>query len=421
MARRLAVSLFAAVALGGASAAPAQAPPAQLPFYPQAGIIGQDLYIANYLDLDEGPGVRDWACGAHSYDGHTGQDSIIRSFREQAIGVPVFAARDGTVLAVQTGFFDRNWGQTTERYDNHVVVEHPAGDFTIYGHLRNGSITVRKGDRVVAGQQLGLTASSGNSSWPHLHFTWIVDGAPFEPFAGACRSGESGWRKQPEIHPDAWVRDVAMSANPFTGKAALPYDQAVRTGTFVRGKRSVYVRIELWNLAAAGLGRLSVLRPDGSVAYDRAMTASGGRAGWATRGLRLQLAQLGRWLLRYEDAGRGLAEAAFDVVARARQVVNRRPNPVVATLEPEAPSAADVVFCVVGTSLVNEDPDYDIVRYRYRWTAGGRVLRQITSAALSDAIRKGAARPGETVTCEVTPSDGRLRGPKAVASAVVTG
>ena len=417
---RLAVSLIVALALGAASAAPAQAPPAQLPFYPQAGIVGQDLFITNYLDLDEGTGVRDWACGGHSYDGHTGQDSIIRSFREQAIGVPVFAARDGTVLSVQTGFFDRNWGRTTERFDNHVVLEHGDGDFTVYGHLRNGSIRVRKGDRVVAGQQLGLTASSGNSTWPHLHFTWIVDGAPYEPFAGDCRSGESGWLDQPEIRPDAWVADVALSAKPFTGKAALPYDQGVRTGRFVRGTRSVHVRIELWNLAAAGPGRLTVLRPDGSLAYDGGMTPTGGRAGWATRRLRLPLT-VGRWLLRYEDGGRVLAEAPLDVVARARQVVNRRPNLVTATLEPAAPTASDVVLCLVGTSLVNEDPDYDIVRYRYRWTAGGRVLRQVTSAALSDAMRKGAVRPGETVTCEVTPSDGRLRGPRAVASAVVTG
>ena len=420
MGRRFVVALAAAVALGAATAVPAQAPPAQLPFYPQAGLVGQDLYIANYLDLDEGPGVRDWACGAHSYDGHTGEDSIIRSFREQAIGVPVFAARDGTVLSVQTGFFDRNWGPTTERFDNHVVLQHAGGDFTVYGHLRNGSITVQKGDRVVAGQQLGLTASSGNSSWPHLHFTWIVDGAPFEPFAGPCRSGESGWRAQPAIRSDAWVADLALSAKPFTGKAALPYDEAVRTGTFVRGTRNVYVRIELRNLAAAGAGRLTVMRPDGGVAYDGAMTVSGSRVGWATRRLRLPLT-VGRWLLRYEVGGRSVAEAPFDVVARAHQVVNRPPSPIGATLQPAAPTAADVVFCVVATSLVNEDPDYDIVRYRYRWSAGGRVLRQVTSAALSDAIRKGAARPGGTVTCEVTPSDGRLRGPKAVASAAVIG
>jgi peptidase M23-like protein len=417
---RRALVLAVLAALAAAAPAPAQAPPAQLPFYPQAGVIGQDLYIANYLDLADGPGVRDWACGAHSYDTHTGQDSIIRSFREQAIGVPVFAARDGTVLEVQTGFFDRNWGPTTERFDNHVVIRHADGDFTIYGHLRLGSIRVRNGDLVVAGQQLGLTASSGNSSWPHLHFTWVVDGAPFEPFAGPCRAGASGWGEQPEIRPDAWVNDVALSARPFTGKAALPFDEAVRTGTFVRGTRNVYVRIELRNLEAAGPGRLTVTRPDGSAAYAAGFTVTGQRglgtrAGWATRRLRLALAT-GRWLVRYELGDRVVAEAPFDVVARARQVVNRPPNAVTVTLKP-----GDVPLCVVGTSLVNEDPDYDIVRYRYRWSAGGRLLRQVTSAALSDAVRRGAARPGETVQCEVTPSDGRLRGPMAAATAVVSG
>jgi hypothetical protein len=68
---------------------------------------------------------------------------------------------------------------------------------------------------------------------------------------------------------------------------------------------------------------------------------------------------------------------------------------------------------------VTEDPDYDLVRYLYRWTAGTRVLRQVTSAALSDAIPSDAMAVGETITCEVTPSDGRLRGPIASVTASV--
>jgi hypothetical protein len=62
--------------------------------------------------------------------------------------------------------------------------------------------------------------------------------------------------------------------------------------------------------------------------------------------------------------------------------------------------------------------DFEIVRYRYRWTSGGRL---VTSAALSDALRNNAARPGETLACEVTPSDGRLRGPSASARATLPG
>jgi hypothetical protein len=42
-------------------------------------------------------------------------------------------------------------------------------------------------------------------------------------------------------------------------------------------------------------------------------------------------------------------------------------------------------------------------------------------AALSDALRKDAARASETLRCGVTPSDGKLRGPTASAAAVLPG
>jgi hypothetical protein len=86
-------------------------------------------------------------------------------------------------------------------------------------------------------------------------------------------------------------------------------------------------------------------------------------------------------------------------------------------LAPAAPRADEVAVCRIATSLVAEDPDYDIVRYRYRWTVGDRVVREVTSAALSDAIPRATARPGEAIGCSVVPSDGRLRGPAASATA----
>ena len=181
------------------------------------------------------------------------------------------------------------------------------------------------------------------------------------------------------------------------------------------------MRVEVRNLAAAGPGRLSIQRPDDTVAYAGALSASGGRAGWAKRRLKLNLAQLGRWRLTYELGGKVVADAPFDVVATQKRVVNRAPNAVAASLEPAGPRAGEVVVCRVATSLVTEDPDFEIVRYRYRWTSGGRLVREVTSAALSDAIRNTAARPGERLTCEVTPSDGKLRGPTASAGATLPG
>jgi murein DD-endopeptidase MepM/ murein hydrolase activator NlpD len=411
-------AIAAVLALGGAAPVAADPPAQLLAFYPQAGTIGQDLFVTNFVDLDEGPGVRDFACGGHSYDGHTGIDSIVRSFREVRIGVPVFAALDGRVRSIQRALGgDYNHGPTVSRFDNHIVLDHGGGQESVYGHLLWSSIRVERGQWVAAGTQIASTASSGNSSWPHLHFTMRQDFWPYEPFAGACGTG-SGWSHQPALRADAWVADVALSEKPFVGRADLPHDEAVRTGTFVRGLRDVHVRIELRNLEAAGAGRLSVRRPDGSVAHEASLHVPGHRSGWAKRRLRLALSP-GRWTIEYSLDGRVAAEAPFDVVARRAAVRNRPPRAVRASLEPSAPRAADVVFCRVETSLVAEDPDYDVLRYRYRWTAGGRLLRDVTTAALSDAIRRNAARAGETVTCRVTPSDGRLRGPTAAASAAV--
>ncbi len=111
--------------------------------------------------------------------------------------------------------------------------------------------------------------------------------------------------------------------------------------------------------------------------------------------------------------GAALADAPVDVVSTKRDVRNRPPNAITAELVPAKPTARDVVQCRVTTSLVTEDPDLDIVRYRYRWTVDGKLVRAVQSAALSDVLRKGRAGAGKTVRCVVTPSDGRLVGPPA--------
>jgi len=98
-------------------------------------------------------------------------------------------------------------------------------------------------------------------------------------------------------------------------------------------------------------------------------------------------------------------------------VRNRAPRPVSIELSPAVPSPDGVVQCLVSTSLVTQDPDYDIVRYRYRWTVGGKLVRAVQSAALSDVLRKGAAKAGQQVRCTVTPSDGRRFGPTAAVTA----
>jgi len=419
--RLLAVSIALALSVAaGASGAGGANGEGEFTFYPQAGILWQDLYPNNFVDLDPGPGVRDYMCGTQTYDGHTGTDSDIRSFREMDIGVPVFAALDGRVIQVEDGAYDRRYGPTQSQYDNHVVIEHGTGRFTIYGHLRKG-IELNRGDRVVAGQQVGWTASSGNSSWPHLHFTSQVGGEVDEPFTGQCNEGPSGYSEQVPYPTTPYLRDLALSTAPFSGMRDLPFDLAVRTGTFVRGTRTFYARVELAAAFAPDSGNLALLvyGPSGTMVGDGAVTAVRavhGRGYWWYP-LQARLARVGRWHLFVSFHEKALAYAPFDVVATKAEVRNRAPRPVSIELSPAVPSPDGVVQCLVSTSLVTQDPDYDIVRYRYRWTVGGKLVRAVQSAALSDVLRKGAAKAGQQVRCTVTPSDGRRFGPTAAVTA----
>jgi len=53
---------------------------------------------------------------------------------------------------------------------NHVVLDLGGGVHAALAHLRRGSVLVRPGDRVAAGQQLAACGNSGNTTEPHLHF-----------------------------------------------------------------------------------------------------------------------------------------------------------------------------------------------------------------------------------------------------------
>jgi len=98
-------------------------------------------------------------------------------------GAPVLAPAAGTVVDRIDGRADTPIGQWLVDYDelkrtknlrllggNYLVLDHGNGEFSFFAHLRNGSVKVKKGDRVAAGQPLGEVGSSGDSSEPHLHY-----------------------------------------------------------------------------------------------------------------------------------------------------------------------------------------------------------------------------------------------------------
>ena len=57
-----------------------------------------------------------------------------------------------------------------ELYGNCVAIQHADGVVSIYGHLKQNSVRMKVGDRVVQKQEIGKIGVSGSSFFPHLHF-----------------------------------------------------------------------------------------------------------------------------------------------------------------------------------------------------------------------------------------------------------
>lgn len=116
------------------------------------------------------------AQGGHWSNGHTGQDFAVPT------GTLVRSVGSGVVTKTSCG----------DSYGVQVVLRHDNGYFTQYAHL--SMLQVKAGQRVKAGQQIGLSGSTGNSSGPHLHFEVRV----------TEQSGSA-------VNPAPWLRERGVS------------------------------------------------------------------------------------------------------------------------------------------------------------------------------------------------------------------
>lgn len=84
------------------------------------------------------------------------------------IGTPLHSALTGVVKG--TGNTDLYKGCYS--YGMWIMVEHPNGLTTVYGHLSRISVSV--GQKVSTGEVIGYTGMTGYSTGPHLHFTLLA-------------------------------------------------------------------------------------------------------------------------------------------------------------------------------------------------------------------------------------------------------
>ena len=95
-----------------------------------------------------------------------------------AIGTPIYALTDGVVEESGPASGFGMW----------VVVRHPDGERTVYGHVNRAYVAV--GQPVRAGEHIADIGNRGFSTGPHLHLeVWAPDGTKLNPIPWLARHG----------------------------------------------------------------------------------------------------------------------------------------------------------------------------------------------------------------------------------------
>lgn len=157
---------------------------------------------ANKLSVTSKFGPRTYTYqGKKVSDYHKGIDLIANPNNRNE---EILAFADGVVTGVQ---------KTGAQYGTgcYVRIKHSNGYYTLYYHLKSGSIVVNKGDSVKAGQKLGIIGTTGQSTGVHLHFQIDKGGSssainPYDylfngkPFISNSTSAESSSNSNDEVY-----------------------------------------------------------------------------------------------------------------------------------------------------------------------------------------------------------------------------
>ncbi|MEI5034008.1 M23 family metallopeptidase [Streptomyces sp. S1A(2023)] len=120
-----------------------------------------------------------------------------------AFGAPLLAVADATVVKASDGQRDhlsrnslagvvylmliegniRSIVGAHRIIGNHVILDLGEGTYAVYAHIQRGSLRVKAGETVRAGELLGRVGNSGNTTEPHLHFQ-LMDGPDLDNARG---------------------------------------------------------------------------------------------------------------------------------------------------------------------------------------------------------------------------------------------
>jgi len=247
--------------------------------------IGRECWVVNYMDHDPGEGRRDYRCGRLTYDGHSGTDIAVRTLKDMEKGVPVLAAAAGRVRGVRDGVRDVNVNEggrdaiKGKECGNGVAIEHGDGWETQYCHMKRGSIRVKAGGRVEAGQPLGMIGLSGLTEFPHVHLSVRHNGKNVDPFVGIDGAPRCGPGNRALWRPDAVARLAYATGTVYLHGVAgdRPQPSAARAGelgatTLPADSPALILWADVFGVKPGDTLTLTVRDPAGKVLVDHTRT-----------------------------------------------------------------------------------------------------------------------------------------------------
>ncbi|WP_243372009.1 peptidoglycan DD-metalloendopeptidase family protein [Geotalea sp. SG265] len=272
---------------------------------PGVNCTGSAFYIG-YPDI--GGSGKAFDCGKPGYTGHTGTDITVSSVKD---GVGVLAAADGEVLLVSGGQEDHCSGDGDAAGDrcleadaatgdpgalcvgtdgcfswgfdagNFVLIRHgepPQLIFTLYAHLRRGSIAVTSGTRVKKGDKIAEVGNSGASLAPHLHFGVFIrrqfGNELADPWQGECSSPRhaSLWQYDPPYRAQVTVTKAGTGEGIITcNDGSIPCPPGSPTsfipGTSITFKATPYFGSQFigWQGGCSGAANTCTITVEGSL------------------------------------------------------------------------------------------------------------------------------------------------------------
>ena len=167
-------------------------------------------YVSNATDVS---GTHRWGIGQEfAYDlvkvdeeGNSGMGDETKPESYYAFGQNVLAPADGTVYEIRDEIDDTPMAQLADdnpsvllkkladyqtvlrkRYGvrgtdgNYIIMDHGNSEYSVFDHLKKGSLRVKRGDKVKRGEIIAQVGQSGLSTEPHLHYEVVSNPDPLK-------------------------------------------------------------------------------------------------------------------------------------------------------------------------------------------------------------------------------------------------